>query len=57
MARKVKIGLKQMFIIKESKNKDWFIDFIKNQINIDLSNRVTDSKKQRFGESGYHKFR
>jgi len=35
-----------MYIIKESKDKDYFIDFIKNQINIDLSSRIVDSKNR-----------
>ena len=35
-----------MYIIKESKEKDYFIDFIKNQINIDLSSRIIDSKNR-----------
>lgn len=35
-----------MYIIKESKEKDCFIDFIKKQINIDLSDRISDSKNR-----------
>ena len=35
-----------MYIIKESKEIDYFIDFIKNQINIDLSSRIVDSKNR-----------
>lgn len=35
-----------MYIIKESKEKDYFIDFIKKQINIDLSNRISESKNR-----------
>lgn len=35
-----------MYIIKESKEKDYFIDFIKKQINIDLSDRVSESKNR-----------
>jgi len=35
-----------MYIIKESKEIDFFIDFIKNQINIDLSSRIVNSKNR-----------
>lgn len=35
-----------MYIIKEAKEKDYFIDFIKKQINIDLSSRTIDSKNR-----------
>ena len=35
-----------MYIIKESKEKDYFVDFIKKQINIDLSDRISDSKNR-----------
>ena len=35
-----------MYIIKESKEKDYFIDFIKKQINIDLSDRISESKNR-----------
>ena len=35
-----------MYIIKESKEKDYFIDFIKKQINVDLSDRISESKNR-----------
>lgn len=35
-----------MYILKESKEKDYFVDFIKKQINIDLSDRISESKNR-----------
>lgn len=35
-----------MYIIKESKEKDYFIGFIKKQININLSDRTSESKNR-----------
>ncbi len=35
-----------MYIIKEAKEKDYFVDFIKKQINIDLSSQIIDSKNR-----------
>jgi len=35
-----------VYIIKESKEKDYFVDFIKKQINVDLSDRISKSKNR-----------
>ena len=35
-----------MYIIKEAKDKDYFIGFIKKQINVDLSSRIIGSKNR-----------